>query len=667
MAAVVEIIAILERSVITKEALETTRLGKYVNELRRKTSNELLARRAKDLVRRWRVMIQENNTAGSSTMCPHIPTAMHHTNGTNLLLHQVSPGLRSNASPILPQFGSATGRCYSPTFASGGDAANNFIPGYSHSPVKSFHTGDSCLSSSLHFNESSSISNSSTSPKSHPLAPQVKLRSGSSNADLGHQFHPSILVNMDSVPKTHASNKRLRKDSPSPEDISTKKVTRPNGQVVKGYDFMKACMPAQPDIHGDGSRDSISGLSQGSSSCEVIPPPHNKVPIVDLMFEMTPAAVTTTVTTATTTTVATMVTSSTTSAPDPFTRPSICSTFIVTDTTTSAHNTTTNTAAPSTALIGTTTVTTTVCSTTITGTVIGSNATPIPPKTRRKKPTKLRRLSASASVTQATSVGDILKEKIASKARTPKVKTTQELVASVQAKTGGASGNLPEDKLYNVNVPSFENKPSLAKCILMSRGTPTDALEISRNKTEHIAKFLQSQSDFHPMQEDPSILSLEELEELRLQKHLGSLPGSSGGDNYNSSPAEVSSLSKLSKDILRQSSSSKDSQSASAVVMNIQDRTVEDILAKLPPIDVDAICWDESMTGGSDLEGPVVKEVTEEIIGKLRTEHIESLNGNVNEAASYEDSDNFCEWHEMVSKKSYQGEFLHILPYVVID
>lgn len=605
-------------------------------------------------------------------MCTHIPTAMHHTNGTNLLLHQVSPGLRSNVSPILPQFGSATGRCYSPTFASGGDAANNFIPGYPHSPVKSFHTGDSCLSSSLHFNESSSISNSSTSPKSHPLAPQVKLRSGSSNADLGHQFHPSILVNMDSVPKTHASNKRLRKGSPSLEDISTKKVTRPNGQVVKGYDFMKACMPAQPDIHGDGSRDSISGLSQGSSSCEVIPPPHNKVPIMDLMFEMTPAAVrttvTTTVTTAATTTVATTVTSSTTAAPDPFTRPSICSTFIVTDTTTPAHSTTTtNTAAASTALIGTTTVTTAVCSTTITGTVIGSNATPIPPKTRRKKPTKLRRLSASASVTQATSVGDILKEKIASKARTPKVKTTQELVASVQAKTGGASGNLPEDKLCNVNVPSFENKPSLAKCVLMSRGTPTDALEISRNKTEHIAKFLQSQSDFHPMQEDPSIIPLGEIEELRLQKHLGSLPGSSGGDNYNSSPAEVSSLSKLSKDILRQSSSSKDSQSASAVAMNIQDRTVEDILAQLPPVDVDAICWDESVTEGSDLEGPVVKEVTEEIIRKLHTEHIESLNGNANEAASYEESDNFCEWHEMVSKKSYQGEFLHILPYVVID
>lgn len=597
--------------------------------------------------------------AGGSTVCTHIPSTIHHTNGTNVLLHQVSPGLRSNVSPALPQFGSSAGRCYSPTSAAGVDATSNFIPGYTFTPVKPFSVGDPRVSPSLHFKESSSISNSNSSPKSHPLTSQMKFRSSSSNADLGHQFHPSILVNMDSVPKTHASNKRLRKESPSPEDIPTKKVSRPNGQVVKGFDFMKACVPSQPDIHGDGSRDSISGLSQGSSSCEVIST-HNKVPMMDLVFEMTSAAVTTT-TTATMTTTATTLTSSTTTALDPFTQPSICSAFIVTDTTASTYSTTTtDSAAASAVLIDSPTGTAAAGST---GNVTVCNATLIPtPKTRRKKTIKSRRVSASASVTQATSVGDILKEKIASKARTPKVKTTQELVASVQAKTGSASGMLPEDKLPNINVPSFESKPSLAKCILMSRGTPTDALEISRNKTEHIAKFLQSQSELHPIQDDPSIVPLTEMEDLRLQKHMGDLPGSSGGDNCNSSPAEVSSLSKLSKDILQQSSSSKDSQSASAIVMNVQDRTVEDILAQLPPIDVDTICWDESMT-----EAPVVKEVTEELIEMLHTQHIESLNGNVNEGASYEDSDGFCEWHEVVTKRSYQGEFLHILPYVVID
>ncbi|KAG7297084.1 hypothetical protein JYU34_020025 [Plutella xylostella] len=57
MHAVNEIISILEKFNITKELLETTRLGKHVNELRRKTSDPTLARRAKVLVKRWRDLV----------------------------------------------------------------------------------------------------------------------------------------------------------------------------------------------------------------------------------------------------------------------------------------------------------------------------------------------------------------------------------------------------------------------------------------------------------------------------------------------------------------------------------------------------------------------------------------------------------------------------------
>lgn len=55
-----EIISILERINITKELLETTRLGKHVNELRRKTTEPTLARRAKVLVKRWRDLVIPN-------------------------------------------------------------------------------------------------------------------------------------------------------------------------------------------------------------------------------------------------------------------------------------------------------------------------------------------------------------------------------------------------------------------------------------------------------------------------------------------------------------------------------------------------------------------------------------------------------------------------------
>lgn len=57
METVLQVIEQLERIQITKEELETTRLGKYINHLRRKTANESLARRAKNLLKKWREMV----------------------------------------------------------------------------------------------------------------------------------------------------------------------------------------------------------------------------------------------------------------------------------------------------------------------------------------------------------------------------------------------------------------------------------------------------------------------------------------------------------------------------------------------------------------------------------------------------------------------------------
>lgn len=57
MDTVLQVISTLENIQITKEQLETTRLGKYINHLRRKTANESLARRAKNLLKKWREMI----------------------------------------------------------------------------------------------------------------------------------------------------------------------------------------------------------------------------------------------------------------------------------------------------------------------------------------------------------------------------------------------------------------------------------------------------------------------------------------------------------------------------------------------------------------------------------------------------------------------------------
>ncbi|TMW46316.1 hypothetical protein DOY81_008604 [Sarcophaga bullata] len=70
METVLSVISVLEGATITKEQLEATRLAKYINQLRRRTNCENLARRAKSLLKRWREMVgiqhQQHNVNESS-------------------------------------------------------------------------------------------------------------------------------------------------------------------------------------------------------------------------------------------------------------------------------------------------------------------------------------------------------------------------------------------------------------------------------------------------------------------------------------------------------------------------------------------------------------------------------------------------------------------------
>ncbi|XP_072946108.1 uncharacterized protein [Epargyreus clarus] len=112
MQAVNEIISILEKFNITKELLETTRLGKHVNELRRKTTDPTLARRAKVLVKRWRDLVipsvaSPGHTGSNRSSAERQVRRLGGTPLTSPALSRqvVSPAVNSPRPPSRPAWG----------------------------------------------------------------------------------------------------------------------------------------------------------------------------------------------------------------------------------------------------------------------------------------------------------------------------------------------------------------------------------------------------------------------------------------------------------------------------------------------------------------------------------------------------------------------------------
>jgi len=179
MGIVVEVISQLEIYSITKEALEATRLGKHINELRRKASDKGLASRAKSLVKKWRELLVPDNNSGTAT--PTISTAK--VTDVKTVAHGAVQKLTNGSHYPSSQ---PSSRLTSPAVSS----SSRLSPGLRPPP-------------------------SSSMPSSASSSPGLS-RPASPNHDKSRPVSP--------VSKTNVANKRLRKEDEINEEPAAKKA-----------------------------------------------------------------------------------------------------------------------------------------------------------------------------------------------------------------------------------------------------------------------------------------------------------------------------------------------------------------------------------------------------------------------------------------------------------
>ncbi|XP_014489360.1 PREDICTED: mediator of RNA polymerase II transcription subunit 26 isoform X1 [Dinoponera quadriceps] len=557
MGVVVDIISVLEKTTITKEVLEITRLGKHINELRRKTDNDVLARRAKDLVRRWRDMVLPS--AHSTPQPTPADTAPPALNGAK----PHSPALRS-LKPHSPAL-----RGLKPQSPLLKDATSLRVL----SPALSLHS-DHSRSPNAPLNKQSIIPTSNHRISSTNVSPVL----GSSS-----QNHTT-----EAVPRTHSSNKRLRKED---SGTAASKELRPYYQTLPEF-TQSMFVTEEPTV----KRQRHNGENICGNLNLQVPSPTLKERISSDRFAET---------------------------------------------------------------------------------------TPLEATSDESGPKKRGRKKGSKSTKRQTLLEDRVKEKLASISRNPKLKTTQELLADLQARGANCSSSavgasvLPSQS--GAELPSME--------------------EFLRNSvSEQMAKYLRctKNSSHHKGGSEASSDS---------RASRGCKPAENCRSPCQERPHDDRT------DVVAGSSATCRSPPR-------RDLTVEEILAKLPPLDLKSIDWsdceaaeptEEEQRNG--VECSPRPEPTVEDLERLQSQCVEGLNGNyqtrlppppsvmctddggeqrwltttnqgngvsvglsntggvksVYNNNNQTDGAEFREWHQVLARPSYQGEILHILPYVIID
>ncbi|ODM97929.1 Mediator of RNA polymerase II transcription subunit 26 [Orchesella cincta] len=683
MSLILEVLGKLEVLPVTKEILESTRLGKTVNEFRRKVNDPLLAKRLKALVKKWRdaVLTDEpprnhvtvNGTSSKVSERPggnrHLPTLTSgytsaSSSPTLASSSRVSPAGSYNSNSLSPRIGTVTNhsnntsvnslaanRNGSSSIASRSPNHRNLqLPASSHVTLvsPSASTASPLLNSrhlvSPHKSRSPggpslSVFNSHTSNLS-PL-PSSHYQSSTTS---------SYAPNAETVSRTNAANKRYRELDDSPLSASTEPPAKKSRSGVNGT--LDDPLLALDDI----SRDSYA--SRGSDHSDGFTSKDNRFSVsVPSPAALSQASVHS---------------------------PSIPATGIDSNVPSPANLFDTETANIS---------------------QINSQ----PKKKRRKKQTEDINDAIRAKIVQAQA------EKAAKAARELEIQNKDKESVSVnpelvETRRRYIEGLAPEDKLANnVIVETYlksqnELQVKMERDILArrdraesdfkgadegtlnQRGVSVDKSKgfSKKEKKKHKKKHDEATEDIsnaNPFPSEAEILSklppldpeiLKEFANYEYDVTLSPLQPDGDSNNTNNRETEsTNNLKSLSTIEVKPPKKIDWGDSDDEDDTHGNDGKSDVVLSQQVPVALESsvdisgsqIIGSEDITDYNkvDLEPTPVREVNDADIESYIKDEVPNLNGN------HDKDGQFREWHETLTVESYKSEPLHILPYTIID
>jgi hypothetical protein len=659
MGAIVDVLSTLERLAVTKEVLESTRLGKTVNEFRRKVNNEYLAKRAKNLVKRWRDLVLEQDGQGSR---PHNgsgggPTSFNASlllvgPTPSLLSSKVSPSsslLSSKVSPSSSLVSSKVSPCGSPQNSNSSCSfpISNNNPGGSNGStsltnvaLRNVQQNYGATSSPTSISTSLYVGSSTTNKKS----PFIGFRNNSNTSPLPQST--SYAPNVEVTSKTNSANKRYREEpdvSVVLNECESPKAKKAR-KLVNGSGALDDPLLTFDEISKDSVNSRLSDLSDGSS--KLLSHPASSIPYCSATSAM-------------------LVNQESANFSPPLAASSLSSLGEPMSVTSLDNH-----PSPSASY---------------------SNSKPVSPdkpKKKRKKrneddgifDTELREKILKAKAEKkdlfrkdevydklSSQEGNLELRRIQSAALSP-ISVKNEIVESYlnsqnqlkaqmqrhaesvepSVATNDANDNFGKEKnkLLKGKVKSSKSK-SKKKTVVETKVSEAGTEAEQRFETE--AEIL---SRLPPL--DPAILA--EVKDF----HFYYDPDPKEDHNSNQNENETDTIVHVTKETNKFDWGDSDEEEPVAAKLSETSMSVQQV--KTENVREDPATRSGILSFGSN-DNPEVplREVEESEVDRLHLEQISNLNGN-------EDKDgNFREWHEILTVDSFKEDALHILPYTVID